>query len=80
MMNGSYGMGSGGVLVWLTSLAVVALLVWLVVRFAAPGSTRAPDGHERPEDVLDRRFAAGEIDADTYKAQRAALIEARKNR
>lgn len=80
MMNGSYGMGSGGVLVWLTSLVVVALLVWLVVRFAAPGSTRELDGRERPEDVLDRRFAAGEIDVDTYKAQRAALVEARRHR
>ncbi|MBI4939579.1 MAG: hypothetical protein HY830_02385 [Actinobacteria bacterium] len=80
MMNGYYGMGSGGVLMWLTSLLIVAALVWLVVRFAVPGSTRGSGGRERPEDVLDRRFAAGEIDADTYKSQRAALVEARKNR
>jgi putative membrane protein len=59
---------------------MVAALVWLVVRFAASDSTGRSGGRERPEDVLDRRFTAGEIDVDTYKAQRAVLIEARKNR
>jgi putative membrane protein len=39
-----------------------------------PGEPR----RETAEEILDRRFAAGEIDADTYRAQRAVLAEARR--
>jgi putative membrane protein len=32
------------------------------------------------EDILDKRFARGEIDLETYQAQRAALAQARGKR
>lgn len=43
---------------------------------ASPGPVAAV-AVESPFDILDRRFALGEIDVETYRAQRAALAEAR---
>jgi putative membrane protein len=37
-------------------------------------------GTESALDILDRRFASGEFDLETYQAQRAALIAARGSR
>ena len=60
-------------------LIVIGLCVWLVYRvwrsksfqpvYSAPGSAV----RETPEEVLDRRFAAGEIDADAHAAARQHL-------
>ena len=44
------------------------------------GSFGGSAQHESPEDILDRRFARGEIDLETYQAQRAALATARGKR
>jgi len=58
----------------------VAVLVILetVVRLL-PGSSGQGGGArlETPEEILDRRFAHGEIDLETYQKQRAALAQAR---
>lgn len=75
------GMGWGGmigmVLFW---VVLIAAIVWAVSRLL-PGrhvsGGQAGSGQERPEDILDRRYARGEIDLDTYQAQRAALASAR---
>jgi len=75
------GIGFGGmfamVVFW---IALIALIVWAVSRLL-PGrqlQRRAPEaGQETPEDILDRRFARGEVDLETYQAQRAALVAAR---
>jgi putative membrane protein len=65
-------------------LALIAVIVWLVVQLlparggttsAGPGAA-APPG-ESPLDILDRRLARGEVDLETYRAQRAALLESR---
>ena len=54
-------------LVW---IAVVGLAAWAVVRLAqrpaAPDHRQGKPDRESPEEILDRRFASGEIDADTY--------------
>jgi putative membrane protein len=84
-MMGWYGggMGFGGWLLmgvfWLVLLGVI---LYLVVRLLPAGSG-AGSGRERPEspeEILDRRFARGEIDVETYQAQRAALVSARGRR
>ncbi len=81
-MMGWYGggMGWGGWLfmglVWLVLLGVI---LYLVVRLL-PGGSGGGSSRERqesPEEILDRRFARGEIDIETYQAQRAALRQAR---
>lgn len=60
-----------GMVVW---LAVIALVVWLVVRAVNP-RTGGP-GSESAEELLRRRFAAGEIDAEEYR-QRLEVLRTR---
>jgi putative membrane protein len=74
MMYG-YGIGWGWMmlmpLVW---IALLAVIVWAVVRLAQrPGDRITPQHRETAQEILDRRFASGEIDADTYADARARL-------
>jgi putative membrane protein len=63
---------------WLVLLGVI---LYLVVRLLpAGGGAGAKEQRESPEEILDRRFARGEIDVETYQAQRAALAQARGTR
>lgn len=91
-MMGLYGNGmSGGgwVFVGLFWIALIAMIVWLVLRLlpskSTTGSTQATSGQspaapgpESPFEILDRRLAQGDIDAQTYQAHRAALTAARE--
>lgn len=83
-MMGWYG-GGMGIGAWMFMgtfwLALLALIVWLVVRLLPAGGRAAPGGAaESPEDILDRRFARGELDEHEYAAQRAALATHRGQR
>lgn len=74
-MGWGWGMGTGGwiamVIFW---VAVLALIVWAVIRvFPAGGARGAAPRAETPQEILDRRFASGEIDSEAYRAMRAAL-------
>lgn len=83
------GMGAGTGLFWLLMVVfwvgLVALIAFLVVKLL-PGSSRPtlppaappPAPLESPEQILDRLFATGEIDEQTYRARRTALTEMRK--
>lgn len=84
-MMGWYGggMGWGG---WLAMglfwLLLLAVIVFAVVRLLPGAAQHGPDrddpaNRESPEEILDRRFARGEIDLDTYQQQRAALAQHR---
>lgn len=77
-------MGGGAwILIGLFWIALIALIIWLVVRLlpsngqAGAQTPRLPSAPESPIEILDRRFAQGEIDLETYQAHRAALIAAR---
>jgi putative membrane protein len=73
------GMGMGGgmmmwMVIWaLVGLAVLALavagVVWLVRR-SGPEAGHRP---ESAEEILKRRYAAGEIDEDEFQGRRADL-------
>lgn len=67
---GWWGMGAG-LLIW---VLLIGLAIWVVWRLT---STRAPSGSMPPgetaEDVLRRRFAAGEIDAEEYERRMTVL-------
>jgi putative membrane protein len=69
-------------LFWLVLLGVI---IWAVVRLlpgrgAGSGSGGAVPPGDTAEDILDRRFARGEIDLENYQGQRAALASARGKR
>lgn len=84
MMGYGWGMGIWG---WIAMtvfwVALLALIVWLVTRAFSPG--RAEGGtdqpwRESPDQVLDRRFAAGEIDEATYQRMCETLRSGRSPR
>ena len=85
MMNGlNGGMGAGGwlfmSLFWVLLLVVI---VWAAARLfpgsrdsvaTATGSAVEPAA-ERPQQILDRRLASGEIDVETYEQLRETLAK-----
>jgi putative membrane protein len=79
-MMGWYGDGMGygaWIFMGLFWLALLAVIIWVVMRLLPTyrdGESRKLDS---PENILDRRFARGEIDAETYQAQRDVLTSAR---
>ncbi|MGE5763751.1 MAG: SHOCT domain-containing protein [Mycobacterium leprae] len=60
-------------------IALIALIVWAVTRLVRTGGggggNRIERREETPQDVLDRRFASGEIDASAYEQLKARLAE-----
>lgn len=79
-------MGGFGLVMWMWMLvfwvASIALIVFLVVKLIPSGSDRHPAEssgavRETPEQILDRAFATGEIDEETYCSRRSALSETR---
>jgi len=60
-------------IVLLLVVGVVAALVYALVRGSRDASSHSTRHDPSPLDVLDHRFARGEIDEDDYKARRALL-------
>lgn len=81
MMDGSYGGMGGGwwILMIVFWIGLVGAIFWAGVRlFARPGTGDNSGGAgERPGEILERRLASGEIDAETYDALREKLRAAR---
>lgn len=81
MMYGDWGGWGWGWMMLMPVLwiALIGVIVWAVVWLAQPGrrtSSRPDYGHPRretPQEILDRRFASGEIDADAYVEARDRL-------
>ena len=87
MMGYGWGMGAGG---WIAMtvfwVALITLVVWLVVRVLPGGGDNVREGRregfagtETPEQILDRRYAAGELDLESYQVMRATLASSRSN-
>jgi len=74
MMNGWYhDMGAGDwIFMSVFWVALLVAVVW-VLTSVLPGRGRPSESRERPQEILDRRLAAGEIDAKTYDELRAKL-------
>ncbi len=86
MMGYGWGMGVGG---WIAMaifwVALLGLIIWLVTRAFRPATNRSESrgdngSQETADQVLDRRFAAGEIDDPTYHRMREALRSGRSPR
>lgn len=81
MMHYGWGMGPAGwIFMGLFWVVVIGLVVWAVVTLLPgtwPGGRAQP---ETPEQILDRRFALGEIDAEQYRLAREELAAAGRGR
>jgi putative membrane protein len=82
-MMGWYGGGMGALgllgmgLFW---LILLGLIVWLVTRLLpSSGEQQTRTTGESAVEILDRRMANGEIDMETWQAQRAALLAAQRD-
>lgn len=81
------GMGGSGSFMWIFMglfwIALIVVIVFLVIKLLPSGgvSGTSPKAlgntNESPEQILDRMFAVGEIDEQTYRARRTALSEMR---
>lgn len=74
--QGMTGMGSFGG--WMPfhfggifQLLIIGLIIYFTVRLLRKPATNA--GPEAPEDILKRRYAAGEIDIATYRSMKDEL-------
>ncbi len=65
-----WGMGLVGLFVM---LVVVALVVWLIIATTQGPSSRHRAGGRSAIDLLDERYARGEIDRNDYLERRADL-------
>jgi putative membrane protein len=58
---------------WLVGIALFALFIWLLISAV----NRGPESSGSSEEILRRRYAAGEIDADEYKRRLEELRKAK---
>lgn len=80
MMYGGWGGWGPMMLMPLVWIALIGVIVWAVIALAQPGRrASSPPAYgqspryETPQEILDRRFAAGELDADAYVQARDRL-------
>ena len=84
MMGYGYGMGAvGWIVMTIFWVGLITLVIWIISRALSTGgswgdSTARRGGSrdsvtESAEDILDRRFASGELDEETYRSMRATL-------
>jgi putative membrane protein len=80
-----FGMHNGNGGWWVLGAAVMMVfmggMMWMMMRGMGGGSSAAssapPEGpaiKESPVEILDRRFAEGEISAEDYRARRELLV------
>ncbi len=68
-----WGMMVFMMLFWVVLLVgLVVLIVWAIRQFAGPGR-----GTERPLDILERRYARGEITREEYDRMKQEISERR---
>lgn len=71
-----YGTGWGWMmfmpLLWIVLIGLIAWAVVVLAQRSGQGQQQSQVG-ETPQEILDRRFARGEIDADAYEQARATL-------
>jgi putative membrane protein len=72
MMDG-YDMGGGWVLMIIAWAALLAVIVWAVLRVAPGREASSSLPTERPLQILDRRLANGDLDVETYDRLRTKL-------
>ncbi len=82
MMGYGWGMGLlGWIFMGLFWLLVIGLVVWAVMALLPGARGGGVVGRrETPEEILDRRFALGELDGEQYRKAREELATGRAGR
>lgn len=80
MMGYGWGMGFGWVFMGLLLIVIAGLVVWSVTALLSGSRTRGRGQSETPEEILDRRFALGELDPEQYQRARQELADTRTGR
>jgi putative membrane protein len=82
MMGYGWGMGfTGWIFMGLFWVVVIGLVVWAIVALLPGGrATRVRGRAEDGREILDRRFALGEIDTEQYRRAREEMAAARADR
>lgn len=70
MYNG-YGMGFGGGFMWLFWIVLIVGVVWVVRALGGPSAGQRQA--KTPREILDGRYARGEIDESDYRRRRKEL-------
>jgi putative membrane protein len=78
-MMGDWGSGWWGWPMWIGMIAfwggLVALIAWVIKGLATGGAhTSPPSLRESPQDILKRRYAAGEIDREEFEQKKRELF------
>ena len=69
MMGDNIGMGFGSAFMWLFWIVVVIVIVWAVK--AASGNSNGPAKKQKSAlDILNERYARGEIDQQEFEQKR----------
>jgi len=63
-------MGFGGGFMWIIWILLIAAVIWLVVILSRQGRS---SGEPSAREILDRRYARGEIDKETYDRMKHEL-------
>jgi putative membrane protein len=81
MMGYGWGMGTAGwIFMGLFWVVVIGLVAWGVTALLPTARSAGRGQGEGPEEILDRRFALGEIDAEQYRRAREELAATRPGR
>jgi putative membrane protein len=62
-----------GPIVWIVLLGLVVWLVVAVIRRGGSDGVQGPRRGKTPREILDERFARGEIDEEEYQRRRDVL-------
>jgi len=81
MMGYGWSMGTGGwIFMGLFWIVLIALVVWAVAALLPRSRASGQPRLESAQEILDRRFARGEIDAEQYRLARDELAGNREAR
>jgi len=74
MGGNGFGMGFGGLFMWIFWIALIVLVVW-ATNSALGGRGGSRSGSEKTAlQILQERYAKGEIDRDEFERKRKDLI------
>ena len=74
MGGGWYGMGWGGPLMWILWILLAVIIFWVLKSLFGGGDSDTPERPaSTPMQILQERFARGEIDEEEFRRRREVL-------